>query len=244
MNQDNIKVSLETKDGRAVRTYVHEGRTYIESHENVEYRIRVKNKTGKRIKACVSVDGISIVTGKAISDKPDETGYVIGPHAEELFKGYRVDENTVAEFKFVKKAVSYATEQGAGQGNGVIAVRAWSEKIDPNKENVDKLAKLIKDYGEKIKSTPVKEYVPYPVWPTPRDYNPWVYPTYPDIWCSTSDGVVGASFNASVDAGGQIKQFACVNNATICGTMKLDASTPTTFTASAQATVNETPLST
>jgi hypothetical protein len=163
MNQNNIAVSIETKAGRPIRTYSHEGRTYIESHENLEYRVRVKNKTGKRIKACISVDGVSIVTGKSISDKPEETGYIIGPYGDELFKGYRVDENTVAEFKFVKKEASYATEQGVGQGNGVVAVRAWVEKAPLVDPQIEELRKKLEEYQKRPRE---KEYISYPVYPS------------------------------------------------------------------------------
>lgn len=188
MSKENIQVILETKDGRSIRSYKHDGKTYIESHENLEYRIRIKNKTGKRIKCCIGVDSVSIITGKPITNSPEETGYIIGPHAEELFKGYRVDENTVAEFKFVKRENSYATESGEGQGNGVIAVRAFAEK-----ESVKDNIAYWKELYEKERNKP-KEYIPLPYYVRPW----WDYPKYP-TWYGTdqivfkcSSDIVGA----------------------------------------------------
>lgn len=162
MTTDNIKVSVETsREGRPVRTYVHDGRTYIESHEDLVYRVRVKNLTSKRIMAVISVDGRSIVTGKPVSTDSTETGYILGPYAEELFRGFRVDENQIAEFTFGKRETSYATEKGDGQGNGVIAVRAFAEK-EKAEDKIDKLQKLFEEFKDRPRE---KEYIPYPVRP-------------------------------------------------------------------------------
>lgn len=169
MNQDNIRVSVETPDGRAVRVYGHDGRSYIESREDMVYRIRVKNQTANRIKAVISVDGISIISGKPVTDSKEETGYILQPYAEELFKGYRVDDNQVAEFKFVKREASYATEKGEGANNGVIAVRAYAEK----ESQADKRLKEMQEQIDALKNRPRdKEYIPYPVYPV-RPYRPW-----------------------------------------------------------------------
>lgn len=216
MNNNNIKVSIETPDGRAVRTYLHDGRYYIESHENMVYRIRVKNQTGNRIKAVIAVDSISIITGKPVSDKSDETGYILEPYVEELFRGYRVDANQVAEFKFVKREASYATEKGEGQGNGVIAVRAFTEK-----SNLDQ---KLKDLNEKFKEwqkRPVeKEYVPvYPPW-----Y--WDYPYYPKprrpYYDTTFCQSWGASTKASNSTDGIVTSNTVYGSTEGCYTTKMD----------------------
>lgn len=183
--QDQIKVSIETTDGRAVRVYSHDGRFYIESHEDMVYRIRVKNKTGKRIKAVIAVDSISIITGKAVTFKAAESGYILEPYAEEVFKGYRVDHNQVAEFKFVKRDASYATGKGEGANNGVIAVWAYAEK---EKAPAPDMAEFWRKQYEDEKSRPKeKEYVyPWrPYWERP--YHRPLYPHHDSpIWCSAS----------------------------------------------------------
>lgn len=184
MTNDKIQTSIEV-NGRAIRCYQHDGRVYLESREDVTYAIRVKNKTGGRIKAVIGVDGLSILTGKIATDKPDEMGYILQPYEEQVFKGYRVDNDTVAEFKFVKRERSYATEAGNGPGNGVIAVRAYTEK--------DNTAQRLKDLQEKFdefrRRQPEKEFIPYPVWPKyPGRYDPYWGHLLGETWYAASMG--------------------------------------------------------
>jgi hypothetical protein len=199
MQNDKAVLTIEHKDGRAVREFVHEGRTYIESRVGTEYQLRLKNNTGGRVLAVVSVDGINAVSGKPVSDSPDEAGYVLAPNESHVIKGYRVDENTVASFTFVKREGSYATERGEGQGNGTIAVRFWKE--EKKKEDVNVLIERYKTLWEEEKNRPrEKEYIPIypspPSWPWRDPYypyprNPWI--TYePSYWLSTTTcGAVG-----------------------------------------------------
>lgn len=191
--QNEISLQVEV-NGRALRTYSKDSRTYIESREETSYHLRVKNKTGDRIKAVISVDGVNIISGKPASNDPNETGYIFGPHEEHLLKGYRVDDQTIAEFKFVRREASYATEKGAAQGNGVIAIRAYREK----KAKPD-LAEVWREmYEAERKRSKEKEYVPYPVrpwyweddyWHRPyRPYRPWG-----DVWCGGYTKAGGSS---------------------------------------------------
>jgi len=190
MQNDKAVLTIEHKDGRAVREFVHEGRTYIESRVGTEYQLRLKNNTGGRVLAVVSVDGINAVSGKPVSDSPDEAGYVLAPNESHVIKGYRVDENTVASFAFVKREGSYATERGEGQGNGTIAVRFWKE--EKKEEDVGALIKKWQKMYEEEKNRPRdREYIPYPVWPSRpwyepyHPYNPWKI-TYEPYWYSTT----------------------------------------------------------
>lgn len=178
MNNDKVHVSVET-NGRPVKTYQYEGKTFIESREDTVYQIRVKNKTNQRVKVCIGIDGVSIISGKTITDTPDETGYILGAYAEEVFKGYRVDDNQVSAFKFGKKEVSYATETGQGQGNGVIAVRTYAEKI-----KAPDYAEIYRKLYEAERNRPKeKEYI-YPSYPYPYWYSsPWTYTGSPIITC-------------------------------------------------------------
>lgn len=247
MSNDIINLVVETKDGRPLRTFNHEGKTFIESREGTEYSLRVKNKTNRRVMAVVTVDGINVVSGKTASDKPNETGYVFGPHEEHLIKGYRVNENDVASFKFVKREQSYATERGNGAGNGVIAVRVWGEK----NEEVERLKRACEDirkkYEEEKARKPEREYVPYPVYPVqpwyPWDTSPWYQPYrpipiwYSDVICKSSDTIgttstssCGQATNANHGdwvytncSNGSITASAC--NGTISN-MAIESSTP------------------
>lgn len=230
MSKDTqIQVSIEATDGRALRHYQHEGKTFVESHEDRDYQIRVKNKTSGRIKAVISVDSLNIVNGKPASGAPDETGYILQAYEEQVFRGFRVDDNTVAQFKFVKREKSYATERGEGQGNGVIAVRAFAEKEDRNAKT---LKELQDKYDELAKRPATTEHHYHPTYPWYWE-NPWYdrptpyWPQRPIIFGDDSysttkvwdDGLAGltsttlaGSFN---DSGPTMRAMGCVNNSDV-----------------------------
>ncbi len=217
MQNDNIRLVIEATDGRPLRHYSHEGKTYLESHENREYQLRIKNLTNHRAKCVVSVDSLNVISGKPASNDPSETGYILAPHEEQIIRGYRIDQDTVAAFKFVRREASYATEKGAAQGNGVIAIRAYREK----KAKPDMAEVWRKMYEEERNRPKEKEYIPYPVrpwywedgyWHRPyRPYRPWG-----DVWyggCAIGGGsseftgdtvFTCASNNASDTIGGAV----------------------------------------
>lgn len=216
MKTDQVSLTVETNDGRPLRAYVHEGKTYVESHESRSYQLRVKNRTGNRVKAVIAVDSLNILTGKSASDDPNETGYILGPYAEEVFKGWRLDDNQVAAFTFVKRDKSYATETGEGQGNGVIAMRVYTEK-----ENLNEKIRLLQEAFEaEKKRKPDREYVPYPVYPSYPYWKPyWERPYYdypyhsPRIWCKNESTLSDTqfTFTSTATSAGNTQAFSAMN---------------------------------
>lgn len=116
-------------NGRAVKQYSHEGLTFIEAKNGTEFSIEIKNSNFQRVLAIVSVDGLDVIDGKAASS--DSRGYVISAFSNVKIKGWRKSEGEVGAFKFVSGKKSYAAGKGAGQNNGVIAVRLFKEKVKP-----------------------------------------------------------------------------------------------------------------
>jgi hypothetical protein len=231
MQQNKIEVCIQTKDSRPIRVHHKDGRSYIQSNEDSVYQIRVKNRTDERIKIVPIVDGLNTISGQIATDDPNETGYVLGAYEEQIIKGFRVSDDEVAQFKFVKKEASYATEHGNGAGNGVIAIRAYGEK-ETQQDKRDKMLKAYIDALEKNKKTKEIEYVPYPVYPSrpwywddywDRPYRPY---RYPEIWCggyvetSTTDAHVkfdAVSRCTSNDIIGTVGLNACATNASVKG---------------------------
>ena len=223
MKNDNISLVIEAIDGRPLRCYSHEGKTFIESHEERAYQLRVKNKTGGKVKAVISVDSLNIVSGESATNDPKETGYILQPYEERVFKGYRVDNDTVAQFKFVKREKSYATEQGSGAGNGVVAIRAYEEKENES----DKILKRLQEWQKN--QFKEKEYIyidrPYPVYPR----RPWYWEDY---WGPRPVWTGGYSYN-TVDNGGPVTTSLSLNgsSAIVVGSTNASlmrcASTPT-----------------
>lgn len=127
IHSNGIDVSV-TVNGRPVRTYLHEGRYFIESREGTEYVIEVKNSNWYRVEAVVAVDGLSVMNGQKASI--EDFGYVIPAYGSVKIKGYRKDLEEVGAFKFTRREQSYAAaDKGDGTNVGVIAVAVWREKI-------------------------------------------------------------------------------------------------------------------
>jgi hypothetical protein len=198
MTTNDIELALVVNN-QPMREYQHEGRCYIESREGTSYGIRIKNNKGHQVKVVVSLDGLSILTGKPVSDNPEETGYILGAYAQETFKGYRLDDAQVAAFTFVKREKSYATENGEGAGNGVIGLRVYAEK-----EKKPDLAEVYRKMYEEERGKPrEKEYIPYPVYPSYPSFPYWKpywerpYHTDPFIYCGGSTAQGNATWTTS-----------------------------------------------
>ena len=176
-NGNNVELTVKVGSNEVVE-FVKDGRHFIEGREGTQYSIRVRNNNPFRVKAVVTVDGVSVVTGKLASELDTEAGYVLSAYESTEIKGYRLDNDSVAAFKFVKAEKSYAqAEKGASGTTGVIGVRVFKEKTAP---------------------APVVKEVHY-------HHSNWSWPYYyyhnPSIWCSSlgqsSGGYVGNDAIAS-----------------------------------------------
>lgn len=125
INNHGIELSV-TVNGRPTRTYLHEGKYFIESRDGTEYAIEVKNNNWHKVEAVVAVDGLSVITGLPASK--NNSGYIIAGHDRLVIKGFRKDLNEVGAFKFTKKEKSYAATKGQADNVGVIAVAVYKEK--------------------------------------------------------------------------------------------------------------------
>jgi len=125
MQSNNFEVSILV-NGSAVKEYYGNGKTYIEGREGTSYKIKIKNKTNRRIVAVLAVDGLSVIDGK-IADY-NSAGYVISGNSFEIIKGWRKSDDEVAEFYFSNKDEAYAVKVGKGGNQGVIGVAIFREK--------------------------------------------------------------------------------------------------------------------
>jgi hypothetical protein len=107
--------------------YEHRGRSYVAGRPRARYAIRITNRTGERILAVMSVDGVNIVTGQTASW--DQGGYVLGPWESYDITGWRKSEHEVAAFEFTALPDSYAARTGRPDDVGVIGVAVFEERI-------------------------------------------------------------------------------------------------------------------
>lgn len=156
-------------DGKPVRTISHKGKTYLPvATLGKEYEIRVSNHGPRRITAIVSVDGLSVISGKLAS--ATDAGYLVEARGSIIIKGWRRNLNTVAAFGFVEPKKSYAARMGRPENVGVIGLvafeelalrpRPWREKgILSSKAKNAKSGGVGTDYGRDVDSRVY--YVPF-----------------------------------------------------------------------------------
>jgi hypothetical protein len=114
-------------NGDTIRKIRHEGRTYLPVMDGDEFSIRVKNGSGRRVLAIISVDGLDVIGGEEASHESD--GYVIGAYQTLNIDGWRTSDETVATFTVGGKSTSYSSKTGRGTKNtGVIGVVVYAEK--------------------------------------------------------------------------------------------------------------------
>ena len=104
----------------------HRGRQYVVGQPGNEYAIRIRNTTGGRVLAVVSVDGVNVVTGETAA--PDQSGYVIEPGGYVNIQGWRKDLERTAAFYFSDPGDAYASRTGRPDDLGVIGVALFRER--------------------------------------------------------------------------------------------------------------------
>lgn len=125
-------VDMEIHDrgeGRVLGTYPHQGMQYVEGKPGNEYQIVLRNRTGQRVLAVVSVDGVNVVSGETASY--GQSGYVLGPWETLRIQGWRKSLQRTAAFYFTELGDSYAARTGRPDNVGVIGVAAFREKRTP-----------------------------------------------------------------------------------------------------------------
>jgi len=115
--------------GQAVPTHYHGGQLYIAGTPGEKYAIRIANRTGRRVMAVVSVDGVNVVSGETAATS--QSGYVLAAHQSFEINGWRKSLDEVAAFYFTALPDSYAARTGRPINVGVIGVAAFREYRPP-----------------------------------------------------------------------------------------------------------------
>ena len=115
--------------GNPVREYPHGDLTYIEGRKGSKFSLRVINDSFESILAVITIDGRSIMDGKAGSY--ESSGYVIRPRQSGVIPGWRLDNDGVADFFFTPKGEGYAESMGHPENVGLIGCAIFREKARP-----------------------------------------------------------------------------------------------------------------
>jgi hypothetical protein len=120
---------VERDSGSTLQIHPFRGAYYVAGRPGTRYAIRVSNRTGSRVLAVMSVDGVNIVTGQTAAW--NQSGYVLEPWQTHEITGWRKSQQEVAAFEFTALPDSYAARTGRPQDVGVIGVAVFTEQPAP-----------------------------------------------------------------------------------------------------------------
>lgn len=120
---------IDRDTGRALPVHRHAGRSWIAGRPGARYAIEVRNRTGERVLAVTSVDGINVVSGQTAGWQ--QSGYVLAPHQRYAIDGWRKSDDEVAAFTFTSLGDAYATRTGRPAHVGVIGIAVFRERVPP-----------------------------------------------------------------------------------------------------------------
>ncbi len=122
-----VDVSLLDRTlGRSIPLHMHDGRSFAAGEPGHRYAIRLSNRSGERVLAVVSVDGVNVVTGETAH--PGQSGYVLEPWQSTTVNGWRKNMSEIAAFNFAPLPESYAARTGRPDDVGVIGVAVFNER--------------------------------------------------------------------------------------------------------------------
>jgi hypothetical protein len=125
-----VQVTIyDRTQGRELPVYRHLGRQYVAGTPGHEYEVRLRNRSGARVLAVISVDGVNAITGETAA--ASQSGYVLDPGRSASISGWRKSMQNVAAFYFTALPDSYAARTGRPDNVGVIGVAVFPEKETP-----------------------------------------------------------------------------------------------------------------
>lgn len=122
-------LDLSLSDDASARTlpsYPHAGSEYVPGQPGREFTVVLSNRSGERLLAVLSVDGVNAVSGETASTQ--QGGYVLQPYETLRVTGWRKSLQETAKFYFTALPDSYAARTGRPNNVGVIGVAVFREQ--------------------------------------------------------------------------------------------------------------------
>jgi hypothetical protein len=117
---------VDRDSGTTLQTYMNNGKLYVAGKPGHRYSVRLSNRTGERVLAVLSVDGVNAVSGETANAA--QSGYVLDPWESTEIHGWRKNLNEIAQFNFTALSDSYAAQTGRPANVGVIGVAVFTER--------------------------------------------------------------------------------------------------------------------
>ena len=113
--------------GNPIKMFRHKGKFFVEGRKGSSFELKFSNNTWENIEVVPSVDGLSVLDGEACGETSE--GYLVPADGSVTIPGWRLNNNSVAEFVFKDKNRSYANQSGKDTTNvGVIGFMVFKEK--------------------------------------------------------------------------------------------------------------------
>ncbi len=120
-------VTIVDRDtGARLPVHYAKGEYWVAGRPGARYAVTVHNRTGERVLAVPSVDGVNVLSGETAAW--DQRGYVFSPYERYQITGWRKSSSEVAAFEFSSVANSYAGRTGRPAHVGVIGVALFREQ--------------------------------------------------------------------------------------------------------------------
>ena len=117
---------VDRDTGETLTTYERHGKTWVAGTPGHRYSVRLSNRTGGRVMAVLSVDGVNAVSGETAGS--DQNGYVLDAWQSTEILGWRKSLDEIAQFNFTSLPNSYAARTGRPANVGVIGVAVFTER--------------------------------------------------------------------------------------------------------------------
>ncbi|MBX3688705.1 hypothetical protein [Dokdonella sp.] len=117
---------VDRDTGASLPTWRANGQVYVAGTPGHRYSVRLTNRSGGRVLAVLSVDGVNATTGETASS--DQGGYVLQPWQSIDIAGWRKSLDEIAQFNFTALPNSYAARTGRPANVGVIGVAVFTER--------------------------------------------------------------------------------------------------------------------
>lgn len=116
---------IERPSNRPLTSYWYEGDAWVAGRAGREFRVRMRNHSGARVLAVLSVDGVNAVNGRTAGF--NQPGYVLEPYQTLDVDGWRKASDRTAAFYFTSIPDSYAARTDRPENVGVVGVAVFQE---------------------------------------------------------------------------------------------------------------------
>ena len=124
-----VELSIVSDERGELSQYPLRGsRAYLEARSGERYRVRVANHGDRRIGVVLAVDGRNIISGQSSWLRNNERMYILAPHEQAEYSGWRTGSDRVNRFYFTNASDSYAGAFGDHSAMGVIAMAVYRER--------------------------------------------------------------------------------------------------------------------